>query len=252
MAQPYLLLLLLYLGCCPTQAARASRPLPRTPPPRSPRAACRADASSPPPRDIALRAQRSLERRRLQTEAQRGIELARRRKFGFAAANERKRTHPLQRVRATIDATELSTSCSHAGDGFWFCELRHRDAYVGRLDFVLDSPDEAVQCLQDELTISVAELKAIDIIKYARGVGGGQLLMEQLVEVLEEHKVQFVFLKHLDRGSGKLVRWYQRYGFQHALDVLPNVKVADSLHRDHMVTETATLKLRLAEPIKIA
>ena len=50
-----------------------------------------------------------------------------------------------------------------------------------------------------------------------------------MTDVLEELKVQFVLLKHLDRGSGKLITYYERLGFAFARDVLPLDKVSHPL-----------------------
>jgi len=182
----------------------------------------------------------------------RTFELQRRRKFGYVASKNFIRTRPLSFRQTRVNvAPEYATTCQQLtfpdgeGSGYFFIELLHKDAVVGRLSFILDAPDETVQCMQSSLHVTVGSFENVDVVKELRGWGGGLVLMREMLRVLDEEHVQFVLLKHLDLGTGKLVRYYNNLGFHFAREVLP---CPDAFDSDHMVVETATLRRLLDRP----
>ena len=135
-----------------------------------------------------------------------------------------------------------------AAPGFWFADLTTaRHGTLGRLTFIVDGPVEATQVLQRMLHVQIGELKNIDIAQAARGRGGGPLLIRAMAATLEKLGIHFVLLKHLDHGSGHLVRWYEQLGFQFATQVLPpHAAVQDVLDEHHRIAELSELQRRLA------
>ena len=95
--------------------------------------------------------------------------------------------------------------------------------------------------------VQVAELKHIDIAKHMRGYDGGRLLMAAMGDVLACHSCDFILLQHDDRGSRKLIRFYEDLGFKRALSTLPpwdeQVEQLDSLlNEKHMLASLGEMR----------
>lgn len=174
----------------------------------------------------------------------------------FTAACEELRFADGAAAAASGSVGSAGSSEQGEGSGFWFAELSHNEEIVGRLTFIIDSPGEDIQVMQHMLQVSAAEFKNLDVVPSYRGFLGGDILMlqvltdmlcvpyllqprskrrtpltppavaaPQMTEILEERNIQFVLLKHLDRGSGKLITYYEHLGFEFAREVLPIDKV---------------------------
>lgn len=125
---------------------------------------------------------------------------------------------------------QFSVDTTINADGFGLCQLywlpadasQSQRLNVGRLTFALHTPDEAILELETILQKTAAELKNVDIKPELRGFGGGDELVKHMLDALWEHGgVDFVALHHLDRGSGKLISWYEEIGFLCASEFLP-------------------------------
>ena len=148
---------------------------------------------------------------------------------------------PVAWARMPVAPAQLSVDEFHA-HGLSDIDLRDpNDSRVGRIRFILDSPDPFVQELQRSSCVSVAELKAIDVVEGCRGAGGGPTLLRAMAEVLRQHRVHFVLLSLLDKGSGKLVRWYESLGFRFAKDALSGVEGMEHVTANHMIVEMRVL-----------
>jgi len=113
---------------------------------------------------------------------------------------------------------------------------------VGSMEFHPSSPCKQISGLEEVLSVKCAELKNIDILQPFRGHRGTTMLMENMLRVVGEAESQYVVLRHLDRGSGKLVKYYERFGFQDARSTLPATdEVQQHLDQDHMIAPVDTL-----------
>ena len=181
--------------------------------------------------DIAEKQRLAAESRRLEAETARAFELSRRRKFGYAKAKDFISTRPLDQSESEglPFGTPPDFGCTSTQllfpdgeeSGFWFNELMHEDKIVGRLHYILDSPDEVAQLIQNTYHISIAEMRDMSVLKHLRGYSGGEALVSTMVDALVARKVQFILLRSADRGNGRLHSYFERFGFEFARQALP-------------------------------
>ena len=137
-------------------------------------------------------------------------------------------------------------------DGFWECDLheaKNAGKIIGRIAFIDRSPTEAGAAVSRYLGASVAELKHLDVAKHMRGHDGGRLLMAAMGEVLHGLSCDYVLLQHDDRGSRKLVSFYEALGFIRALDTMPeaeqHVEPQCLMHEKHMIAKLGEMRKAL-------
>ena len=70
------------------------------------------------------------------------------------------------------------------------------------------------------------------------------------VQLVTDRRVQFCYLSHRDAGTGKLVRWYQSFGFQFAHDALAaqgDDVVEMFTDKAYMIVEVPVLRERIRQ-----
>jgi hypothetical protein len=190
-------------------------------------------------------------------DAQRSMLLMRRRRGAEAALARHIAEAPLA---TSMDAVlkepstgpgGFSTTTTRLTEDAFVVDLRMASSQrlIGRANFVVDPPDERGESLLRRLAARklgsrLAVLKNMDIIAGARGRGGGKALLATVAEVLahEEPGISHVFLQHVDRGSGKLISWYEGLSFRDAASVLPEASSDELAVGRFMVTELASLR----------
>ena len=200
------------------------------------------DASPTPDRESAAEAYLRFRRRR-QGDALHGGSLAQLEgsRGAPSAADAKQTAHPDFCTALADDAgfTTLALFHRHSPDGDK--SRGSMGPIVGAIKFVTSSQDETVLEIERVLSIRCAELKNVDMDAKHRGKGGGEIMVEGMADELRARGYDFVLLSHLDRGTGKLVKWYERLGFRAAHEVLPaNVQ---GVTRQHMIAEVRHLVL---------
>ena len=155
----------------------------------------------------------------------------------------------------------FGTELHESGDGFFEVDLVRREMQhvcIGRLSFISQSPTELGVAVAAELTADVGELKNVDLVASARGHGGASQLMLKMSAVLRERGCEYVLLEHLDRGSGRLIKYYERLGFRFMRDALPTPiepasELEEALSPRHMLVKLEDLhRTLLAETQRVA
>jgi len=153
----------------------------------------------------------------------------------------------LSDVTRPLSTPTFCTTVHDAGEGFYdvdlYCNRGADDSVpVGRISFIARSPTEAPVEVERFSGQPCAELKHLDIVKGIRGFDGGNILMRAMSGILAAGGSgvgEYVLLHHDDRGSGKLVKYYERLGFLAASDVFPSLPMssplADALSKKHMI-----------------
>mmetsp|Transcript_1557 Transcript_1557/g.3357 ORF Transcript_1557/g.3357 Transcript_1557/m.3357 type:complete len:319 (+) Transcript_1557:131-1087(+) len=106
---------------------------------------------------------------------------------------------------------------------------------VGKAVFFVPTSDQVLSGLERALCVRISEFKNLDILEPLRGHGGAELLVNHMARFLAaewgpaNQGLGLVVLRHLDRGSGKLVAYYKRLGFSFAPRALPDTAVVRGL-----------------------
>ena len=175
--------------------------------------------------------------------------LLQRRKQFNKGRSHRARTTPLLRSGQPRAASPpaFTTSVHDQGNGFWEIDLHASDqsegaAAAGRIFFIEQTPSEAGVEVADALNgASTAELKHVEVVDSMRGFDGGTHLLIAMANVLRRVGCEYVLLEHLDRGSGKLVRYYEQLGFKPA----PARVQDEHITREHMLVRLDELVAKL-------
>ena len=173
--------------------------------------------------------------------------LLQRRKQLNKGRSHRARTTPLLRSGQPQAgrAPAFTTSTHDLSNGFWEVDLHdaeHGGAVVGRMSFIDQTPSEAGVEVSDALNgSSTAELKHVEVVDSMRGFGGAKHLLVAMTDVLTRLGCEYVLLQHLDRGSGKLIRYYEQLGFTPVA-----ARVQDNhVSREHMLVRLDELVTNL-------
>ena len=146
------------------------------------------------------------------------------------------------------------TSLHDKGDGFYDIDL-HVDGEPevrGRARFIDRCPKEGGVLVARALRgASTAELTHLDVAAPLRGGGGGIVMMAAMGDALAARGCAYVLLDHFDKGSGRLVRFYEGLGFEFARAVLAEAMLDDGeldqvLTDKHMLAPLATMRDALA------
>ena len=146
------------------------------------------------------------------------------------------------------------TSLHDKGDGFYDIDLHvHGEPQVrGRARFIDRCPKEGGVLVARALRgASIAELTHLDVAAPLRGSGGGVAMMAAMGDALAARGCAYVLLDHFDKGSGRLVRFYEGLGFEFARTVLADAILDDgeldqALTDKHMLAPLATMREALA------
>ena len=146
------------------------------------------------------------------------------------------------------------TSLHDKGDGFYDIDLHvHGEPQVrGRARFIDRCPKEGGVLVARALRgASIAELTHLDVAAPLRGSGGGVAMMAAMGDALAARGCAYVLLDHFDKGSGRLVRFYEGLGFEFARTVLAEAMLDDGeldqvLTDKHMLAPLATMREALA------
>jgi len=146
------------------------------------------------------------------------------------------------------------TSLHDKGDGFYDIDL-HVDGEPevrGRARFIDRCPKEGGVLVARALRgASVAELTHLDVAAPLRGGGGGSAMMAAMGDALAARGCAYVLLDHFDKGSGRLVHFYEGLGFEFARALLAEAMLDDGeldqvLTDKHMLSPLATMREALA------
>ena len=157
---------------------------------------------------------------------------------------------PLTLTRQVVFVTSLHDK----GDGFYDIDL-HVDGEPevrGRARFIDRCPKEGGVLVARALRgASTAELTHLDVAAPLRGGGGGIVMMAAMGDALAARGCAYVLLDHFDKGSGRLVRFYEGLGFEFARAVLAEAMLDDGeldqvLTDKHMLAPLATMRDALA------
>lgn len=158
----------------------------------------------------------------------------------------------------------LRTFVADKGDGTYEVQLlwspsgergtggnkRDGEVEVGKLEFHEGIPGKLKRVLGAR--VPPWHLKNVYVLPQLRGRGCGEQLIEGMADQLVSASAAvsdeaaagcedgvFVYLRHLDNGNGKLVRYYSQLGFLSAVDISPD------LGQDLMIAKLSTLLERL-------
>ena len=175
-------------------------------------------------------------------------------KVAFTASLTQTQTLTLTLTLTLTRQVVFVTSLHDKGDGFYDIDL-HVDGEPevrGRARFIDRCPKEGGVLVARALRgASIAELTHLDVAAPLRGGGGGIVMMAAMGDALAARGCAYVLLDHFDKGSGRLVHFYEGLGFEFARAVLAEATLDDGeldqvLTDKHMLAPLATMRDALA------